>query len=328
MGQDHPGGLLRARYGVLPPQREAIRLFCGCCEDEWQGLSVEVGPYACISPVYGRTESTKRVNEARLSPWTVAVIQDSGAFCDTPGSRLTFDLALRRQIEHADLRGYADRVTHRASYDQLIDEKWSSTTGRRYKSRWSEEDAWDACVTTIQAAKFLSAHREGLRCILSAQGVTPAQYLKCAQGILPYLQPGDFFGLGGFCVLGLSPRRFHPVFREIIHQLVPFLAQEGIAHIHLWGCIYAPALGELLYLCDRYGITLSTDSVGPSLHPVFGEWGYASWRDPHYQRPSGALLAHHRQLHTALTRCWLAHLREREARYYTWRPVQKQWMFF
>lgn len=313
-------------YGVLPPQYEAIRLFCGCCEDKWSGFPVEVGPFACISPVYGRSEATRKANEARISPRTVAVVQDSGAFSDH--RRLTPEQALRRQIEHANWRGYADRVTHRASYDWLLDEKWSST-GRRYKCRWSEADAWDACVVTIQAAKFLSAHREGLHCVLSAQGVTPAQYLKCAQGILPYYQPGDFFGLGGFCVLGLYPWRFLPVFREIIHQLVPFLAQEGVKHIHIWGCVYAPALGELLYLCDQYGITLSTDSVGPSLHPVFNEWGYASWRDSSYQRPeAGLLLARHRQLHVALTRCWLAHLREREARSYTWRPVPKQWVFF
>src|SRR5690242_12443795 len=110
MGQDEStlldlaGGSLRARYGILPPQREAIRLFCGVCEDDWQGFPVEVGPYACISPVYGRTEATKRVNEARLSPWTIAVIQDSGAFCDQPGGRLSFDQALRRQIDHANRR--------------------------------------------------------------------------------------------------------------------------------------------------------------------------------------------------------------------------------
>lgn len=318
----------RLRYGVLPPQKEAVRLFCGCCEDNWQGFPVEVGLYACISPVYGRSEATRRVNEARLSPWTVAVIQDSGAFSDKLSNRLSFEEALRRQIEHADLRGYADRITHRASYDVLIEEKWS-LAGRRYKNRWSEADAWDACVTTIQAARFLSAHRESLNCILSAQGVTAAQYLKCAQGILPSFQPGDFFGMGGFCTLGLFPWRFLPVFREIIHQLVPFLAREGIKHIHIWGCVFAPALGELLYMCDHSGITLSTDSVGPSLHPVFNEWGYASWRDLSYQRPeAGLLLARHRQLHTALTRCWLAHLREREARFYTWRPVQKQGVFF
>ena len=106
----------------IPPQTEAIRLYCGSCEDDWNGLPVEVGPFACVSPVYGKTLATKSPNYVRLSPKTIAVIQDSGAFCEGVGQRLSFEAALRRQIEHAERFGYADRVTHRASYDQLIDD--------------------------------------------------------------------------------------------------------------------------------------------------------------------------------------------------------------
>ncbi|GHP00650.1 hypothetical protein KSF_106970 [Reticulibacter mediterranei] len=183
---------------LIPPQTEAIRLYCGSAEDDWNSLPVEVGPFACVSPVYGKTLATKSTNYVRLSQRTNAIIQDSGAFCDGPGQRLPFAAALRRQIEHAVRFGYADRVTHRASYDLLIDEKWDGL-GRRHKSRWSEADAWEACITTIQAAKYLSAHRENLHCIFSAQGVSASQYLACVQGVLPYLQDGDMLGLGGFC---------------------------------------------------------------------------------------------------------------------------------
>jgi hypothetical protein len=203
----------------------------------------------------------------------------------------------------------------RASYDQLIEHCRGSPSHVR------ESETWDACVATIQAAKFLSAHREGLGAILTAQGGTVAQYLKCAQGIVPLLDSGDFFGLGGFSLIGKTPRALLPLFRSLIHQLIPFLGKEGIKQIHIWGCIYAPALVELLRLCDQAAITLSTDSVGPSLHPVFGQWGYASWRRPTYRRPSGPFLGRHRMVHVALTRCWLAHLREREALLF-----RRQWL--
>lgn len=314
----------------LLPQTEAIRLFCGTAEDDWNGLPVEVGPFACISPVYGRTLATKSINYVRLTGNTTAVIQDSGAFCDGPGQRLSFEAARRRQIEHAERFGFEQRLTHRASYDVLIDEHWDEY-GRRHKSRWSEAEAWEACITTIQAASYLSAHRDGLGCIFSAQGVTASQYLACVQAVLPYLRDGDMLGLGGFCVLGRLPRQTMPVFREIIHEVVPFVGREGVKQIHLWGCLYAPALGELLWLCDQCDIKLSTDSVYPSLRPVLGRWGYASWADKTYRTrrpPNGPELGRQRQLHCQLVREWLAHFREREARHYRWQESRTRERLF
>jgi hypothetical protein len=312
-------------YGLQDSQQEAIRLYCGVCEDDWNGFPVEVGKLACVSPIYGKTLKSKSVNYVKLSPSTQVVIQDSGAFCDGPGQRLSFSAALKRQITHASRFGYADRLSHRASYDLLIDEKWRY--GQRYKSRWSEAEAWEACIETIRAAQFLSAHRGGLPCILSAQGVTPQQYLKCVHSILPYLQAGDMLGLGGWCILGKYPSLL-PVFRQMLHLVIPFVGSEGIKQIHLWGCLYAPALGELLYLCDQYGIILSVDSVGPSLRPVFGRWGYSSWADRSYRRPPLSELGRHRKLHTYLVRRWLAWFRTRERRHYRWRPIRGQWSFF
>lgn len=311
-------------------QTEAVRFYAGSCEDDWCGLPVEVGPFACVSPVYGRTLATKSPNHVRLSAKTIAVLQDSGAFCDGIGQRLSFEEALQRQIEHAERYGYADRLTHRASYDQLIDEKWDYQ-GRRYKSRWSEEAAWDACITTIKAAKYLASHRENLHGIFSAQGVTASQYLACVQGILPYIQDGDMLGLGGFCIVGRIPRQIMPVFREIIHTIIPFVGREGIKQIHIWGCLYAPALGELLWLCDQHHIHLSTDSVYPSLRPVLGRWGYASWTDPTYKYrrpPVGPELARDRKTHCELVRNWLAHFRAREPEHYRWRAIRKQHRMF
>ena len=326
MGSSFTGEPVSLQNFWAKKQEEAIRLYCGICEDDWNGQPVRVGPLACVSPVYGRTLQTKSVNYVRIAPETRVVIQDSGAFCDGPGQRLTFAAAHKRQVEHAARFDYDWRLSHRASYDMLIDEHWG-TDGRRSKCRWTENEAWEACIETIRAAAFLSAHREGIPCILSAQGITASQYLKCVQGILPYLRDGDMLGLGGFCIVGLQ-HRLLPIFRQVIHEVVPFVASEGVKHIHLWGCLYAPALGELLYLCDQHCINLSVDSVGPSLRPVFGRWGYSFWTNRAYRRPPLSALGRHRMLHVYLVRRWLQAFRVLERRYYRWIPIRRQWRFF
>ena len=137
---------------------ESIRFYCGVNETTWNHHPVEPGPYTCISPVYGRSLRTKMVNRVRI-PASTLVLQDSGAFSDGPGQRLSIEAAFDRQVIHAHTYGYAEQVTHRASYDLLIDEKWEN--GRRHKERWSELDAQDAIAETVRAAAYLASHRQG-----------------------------------------------------------------------------------------------------------------------------------------------------------------------
>jgi hypothetical protein len=286
---------------------EAIRFYCGISEMVWNHHPVAPGPYACVSPIYGRREDKKRTNTV-VVPDGVAVIQDSGAFSDGPGSRLEMGAALERQIAHAEQYHYTDKVTHRASYDLLIDEKWIG--GVRSKARWTEADAEEAVRITVQAARYLNTHRQaGIGAILSAQGVSATQYLACAQQIIPLFEPGDIFGLGGFCITGKRPGQMLPVFFEIIEQVIPFLGREQVKRVHIWGVCFAPALGALLRLCDAHGIALSTDSMGPSVRPANGRWGYAEWTNPHYQKPPCEVLGLDRARHVALTRAWLANFR-------------------
>lgn len=136
------------------------------------------------------------VNRVKVPDKTL-VIQDSCAFSDGPGQRLSIEAALDRQLVHAETYGYAAQVTHRASYDLLIDEKWHA--GRRHKQRWSELEAQDAVAETVDAAAYLAKHRQGTGAVLSVQGVSPRQYLECAQRIVSLLEPGDILGLGGWC---------------------------------------------------------------------------------------------------------------------------------
>jgi hypothetical protein len=269
---------------------ENIRFYCGVSESSWNWYPPAPGPLACVSPVYGNTIDRKRMSTPAL-PFGTQVLQDSGAFSDGDRQhRLSFKEALARQETHAQRYSYASQIAARASYDLLIDEMWSEDEAiggifRRQKRRWTEAAAEEAVGETVQAARFLAtpAHRNGLPCVLSAQGVTPGQYLRCVQQIVPLMQDGDWLGLGGWCVVGKFPAQMLPVFRQTMALVIPFLGREGIRRVHLWGVIYAAALADLLWLTDQHGMTVSTDSIGPAVRPALGRWGYADWCDWTYR---------------------------------------------
>jgi hypothetical protein len=294
---------------------ETIRFYCGVNETTWNHHPVQPGPYACIAPVYGRTLRTKAINRVQV-PTATLVIQDSGAFSDGPGQRLSIEAAYERQLIHADTYGYAAQVTHRASYDLLIDEKWFA--GQRFKARWSEQDAEDAVAETVRAAAYLAAHRQGTSAILSVQGVSTRQYLTCAQRIVPFLAAGDILGLGGFCILG-KIHSLLPVFAQTMTGLLPFLRREGVSWVHLWGVCWPAALEILSWLAVQYDIKVSVDSAHPSLHPVQGQWGYGPWRVKGYVQPQVQETCRQHQFdqcnrcrglerirHVAATSTWLA----------------------
>jgi hypothetical protein len=313
-----------------------ILFYCGIGETTYNHHPVFCGPYACVSPVYGRDDSDTVTEASRRNkiyvPSDALVIQDSGAFSDGPKHRKTYTEALQRQIEHAKYYRYDSQITHRASYDLLIDESWQNEF--RHKERWSEEAGKFAVKATVEAAAYLDAHREkNIGCIMSAQGVTADQYLECAGKVLEYVDVDrDIFGLGGWCILGKRPSLLS-VFRETISLVIPLLAAHRVKRVHIWGVCFPEALGELLYLCDQHHLRLSTDSVGPSTKPVMGEWGYGSWRDSAYKvppvldsckaidasgykaptcAPDTVCRGLERARHVQLTRDYLAHFRSRE----------------
>lgn len=279
-----------------------ILLYCGVAERTWNGAPISPGGYACISPVSGRTARTKKENWVYVPPET-EVIQDSGAFSDNWTERLTFAAALDRQIRHGDKHGYAGQITHRATYDLLIDEVWSE--GNRHKRRWSVSDAESAVDETVEAAVWLDKHRDGVPLVISAQGVDAAQYLRCMQRLMPLIQDNDIIGLGGWCIIGKMSRQMMPVFQETVTTVIPFLAGEGIKRVHIWGVIYPPALAALYYACSQHQIAVSTDSMGPCLNPTTGDWGYGNWRDNRYVRPDRENMGRERVRHATLTRLWL-----------------------
>lgn len=326
-GQNAPTTLVPssaiANRDIVVFRKEPVLIFyCGVSEMNWNHHPVTPGPYACVSPKHDRTWATRETTRVYIPPGT-QIIQDSGAFSDGPEHRLTFETALERQITHAKKFGYTNQITHRASYDLLIDEKWQAD-GYRRKERWSESEAEAAVSETIAAAKFMAERRGSVGAILSAQGVTPQQYARCTENIIPLIEPErDIFGLGGWCIIGLKPKRMLPVFLETISHVIPMIGQAGIRRVHIWGCCYAAALGPLQWLCDQHNIAVSTDSAGPVVHPSFGQWGYDDWRDIHYRRPAilssckeqkysecRGCLGLDKIKHVALTHKWLERLRE------------------
>jgi hypothetical protein len=357
-------------------QDEAIRFYCGLGEKHYNHHPVVTGPYACVSPVSG--SEVKKVNSVAV-PHGVHVLQDSGAFNDAcllfrgqdrhlpmmKQSRLTFKEALKRQEQHATTFDYIGQIEARASYDVLIDETWSEDASGllvRQKKRWSETDADLAVEETVAAAAYLHRHRNGLPCILSAQGVSPHQYLQCVERIMPYVRTGDIVGLGGWCILGRD-HSLLPAFRETMRLVIPFLKREGIRRVHIWGVCFAEPLGELLWQCDHdaegnpdpdHCISLSTDSVGPSTRPVkkdkqtgYGTWGYASWCNNRYpvppvldsckiKEPDGNKVPTcspdtrcrglERARHVLQTCDWFANFRTREPRLYRAPCYQSSWL--
>lgn len=281
-----------------------IELYCGVNETKWNHHPVAPGNLACIAPVYGKTAKTQRTNCIKIPSDTI-VIQDSGAFSDNLAERLSFSGALDRQNEHAEKYGYADQISHIASYDLLIDEKWIG--GARKKARWALNEAEFAIAETINAAKFIANRYSNTGLILSAQGINADQYARCVKQIIPLLDEKDMLGLGGWCIIGKMPRQMMPVFRRVICAIVPMAAKNGVKQLHIWGVIYPHALGELLWMCNQHNLKLSTDSAGPSLRPAaFGEWGYGDWKDSSYIKAPVKTRGLDRARHVQLVRDWLS----------------------
>jgi hypothetical protein len=265
------------------------------------------GQFACIAPVYGSSARTRRENRVKIPAYT-KVINDSGAFSFDLNERPSYSEILDLQLSHSLKFDFFSQVTHRASFDLLIDEVW--TNGNRHKRRWSENDAWEAVRITVDAAEYLAKNYNGGR-ILSAQGVTDKQYLECVRHILEWFDPqADIFGLGGWCISGKMPSVMREPFDDTMVLVIPVLAKAGVKRVHIWGVMDALFLGPLLYLCDQYDLKLSTDSSGPSVRPVNGEWGYKGWRNNKYQRPCVSVRGIHRALHVIRTRQWLKNLRQ------------------
>lgn len=247
-----------------------VLLYIGGDAATVQGRRCHVTGLRCFSPRYG-PQSRFTSDEARATTGLL----DSGAFSDAPAKRVTPEQALLAQFaweERATQRwGIPYQAEALVSYDLLIDEKW--TGSRRRKQRWTVREADQAVQVTVEAAAYLASQRERLasrRLVLAVQGVDAQQYQECLEGILPHATDADWIGLGGWCIVGWH-RSWLPTYWASMRRAIPRIASAGIARVHLFGVMYRPALGGLLWLCDQHGIRLSTDSSAPILSVTWGD---------------------------------------------------------
>ena len=241
----------------MSTQLMPLEIFIGMQTATIQGGLDDLGGARMFTCAYAPGASV----DGRKPPNNSYYLLDSGAFTDKPTARLTPDKALDRQLEWEEI------VQHRAfgfvSYDLLIDETWWNET--KTKKRWSLSQADWAITETIQAAKYLASQRDRLadrKLLLSCQGVDAIQYTECAIEVLKFSTPVDWFGLGGWCIIG-KQRSYLTEFFKTCYSVLPLVKQSGVNHVHIFGVTYLPALGGLLYLADQNGLTVSTDGTKP-----------------------------------------------------------------
>lgn len=243
-----------------------------------------------------------------------SVIVDCGAYGDR--IRVSFQKALDRQFAFEERNRFiADAFV---GYDLLIDEKWG-VDGVRRKCRWSAEEAALAVIETIRAAQFFAKTDIAPRKkVFSVQGVSALQQIRCAEEILPLMNPRhDILGLGGWCVIGLAAPNTNKrstlerQFWNTIWAVIPKAAAIGVGHIHIFGVMVPEILGGLRWICDLFGVPIvSTDSSGPHTLPgKYGRWGYGNWkRKCHF--PPGKERGLARVAHVKAVRGWLRNFRE------------------
>ncbi len=56
-----------------------------------------------------------------------------------------------------------------------------------------------------------------------------------------------------------------PSFWETLRVVLPMVKAAGLSQVHVFGVLWRPALGGLLWLADQHGLRVSTDSSSPVL---------------------------------------------------------------
>ena len=246
-----------------------MRFFVSKCNDHLNGK-----PYfpelicrdVCLNPYY----PVKLAENIRPN-----IMIDSGAFQDVGSdSRLTFHEALDRQLKFEKrFNGYKAEAI--VSYDRLVDEQLDLVNGQ-VKKRVSHKVANDYVMETIEAAEFLSKNRNRLgkrKLILSCQGISVSQYLKCLDNILSIAEKKDIIGFGGFCIISKNIK-YEQQYYDILKKAVPKIKETGLRRLHIFGVGMFRALVQTDIFTRINGIETSYDTSSPEINATFGKMFY------------------------------------------------------
>lgn len=220
-----------------------------------------------------------------FDPHALAIC-DSGAFQDLgKRPRLSLGNALDRQLRYEEQLRWRinDHDFYFESiliYDQMAGVDEALVNGRKQKIRGNEETAHRAVHETLEAAHYYASQRGRIRgrlCFVG-QGVTPDQYVHgCIAPMARMMRPGDWFGFGGFCILGRQ-RSLLPIFYETFPAALDMLIPLGIDRFHLLGVCVPEAVTFAARIAGARGVALSTDSSAIELSSVISGAVYVDGR--------------------------------------------------
>ena len=200
------------------------------------------------------------------------VICDSGAFQDIDKSvRLTPEQALARQLKYRNhLAVLLDNPSFTFEalciYDQMagVDECIDECTGKKVKKRGTVESAKVAVDETLHAAQYYTSNYQD-RLMLIAQGINPEQYTDCTHELLTLRRRDDYYGMGGFCIIGKQRKRMLPIFYATVDAVFPVIKSAQMKRVHLLGVCIPDAVEYAAKQAAYYGLELSTDSSAPEV---------------------------------------------------------------
>jgi hypothetical protein len=156
------------------------------------------------------------------------------------------------------------------SYDRLVDE--SNVSSGKNKKRVHHATAERYVKETVVAAKFLADSRsdlKGSRLVLSCQGTTLPQYVRCMKDVLEFAEPGDVLGLGGFCIVG-QQHRYLDQLLAVTTAAIPLAKKRGLRQLHVFGLGWIPALAKMNVMAHHAGIECSYDTSSYELNGIHG----------------------------------------------------------
>lgn len=218
----------------------------------------------------GRVMLNPKYKVTEVLPQT-EIICDSGAFQDIDTHiRLTPQMALERQLRFRDRFKHVFEAT--CIYDQMQGVDEQIVDGKKIKQRGTEESGRKAVLETLRAAEYYASKRSEIgRIVFIAQGINPSQYVQeCVLPMLPMMTPDDYFGFGGFCIIGRQSS-LKPLFYATLQQTLPYLKERGIRRVHLLGVQVADAVNFAACEVQKYGMELSLDGSSMEINAVFGK---------------------------------------------------------